>query len=169
MANCAYCNSFLLFGGTKLGPSTFCNAKCLQGARHLTIAQQIPESTIQQAIQQLNLSGCPECRGPGPIDVHTSHMVWSAFILTSWSSKPKVSCRSCGIKSQLGGAGTSMFVGWWGFPWGLIMTPVQIGRNVVGMLSKPKHPTDHLKRIVGLSLAAQMVAQQRQEMPPPPA
>ena len=132
MARCAYCNSLLLFGGRKVGTYTFCNAKCQQGAHYLAIAQQIPEQTLLQAIQQLDQSGCPKCKGAGPVEVHTSHMVWSALVLTSWSSQPAVSCRSCGVKSQVGKAALSAVVGWWGFPWGLIMTPVQIGRNVVG-------------------------------------
>jgi hypothetical protein len=170
MARCAYCNSLLLFGGAKVGPYTFCNAKCQQGAHYLAISQQIPESTIQQAIQHFDLSGCPKCKGPGPIEVHTSHLVWSALVLTSWSSRPRVCCRSCGIKSQLGYAALDMLIGWWGFPWGLIMTPVQVGRNIIGIFSVPPHPSNQLKRIIGLNMAAQMAALQQRAMPPlPPA
>jgi len=168
MARCAYCNSLILFGGTKAGAYTFCNAKCHQGAYYLSIAQQIPESTIQQAIQHLDLSGCPKCKGSGSIEVHTSHLVWSALVLTSWSSRPKVCCRACGIKSQLGSAALSFLIGWWGFPWGLIMTPIQVGRNIVGIFSAPPHPSPQLKRIIGLNMAAQMVAQQKQTTPPLP-
>jgi len=168
MARCAYCNSLLLFGGTKAGAYTFCNAKCHQGAYYLSIAQQIPANTILETIEHLDRSGCPQCKKPGTIEVHTSHLIWSALILTSWSSRPKVCCRRCGIKSQLGNAALSMVIGWWGFPWGLIMTPVQIGRNVVGMFSVPAHPSDQLKKIIGLNIATQMVAQQKQGMPPPP-
>jgi len=174
MARCAYCNSLLLFGGRKVGNLTFCNAKCQQGAHYLSIAQQIPEETLLQAIQHLDQTGCPKCKGAGPVEVHTSHMVWSALVLTSWSSQPAVSCRSCGIKSQAGKAALSAVIGWWGFPWGLIMTPVQIGRNVVGMCSTPAHPSPQLKRIIGLNMAAQMAARQQQQqavaapLTPPP-
>ena len=171
MARCAYCKSLVLFGGVKAGNLTFCNAKCQQGAYNLNIAQQIPEATILQTIQHLDISGCPKCKGPGPVDVHTAHMVWSALVLTSWSSKPQISCRKCGVKSQLGNAALSFLIGWWGFPWGLIMTPIQIVRNFVGMFSNPPHPTPQLKRIISLNMASHMVAQQqlaqKQQAPPP--
>jgi hypothetical protein len=32
----------------------------------------------------------------------------------------------------------------------------------------PAHPSDQLKKIIGLNIATQMVAQQKQGMPPPP-
>ncbi len=168
MANCAYCNSFILFGGSKDGPRTYCNTKCHQGAYYLSIAQQIPENTINEAIMHLNFTGCPACKGSGPVDVHTSHLVWSALILTSWSSTPKVSCRKCGVKGQLGKAAASLVVGWWGFPWGLIMTPVQVCRNISGILAPPVHPSPQLKKMIGLSMAAQMVAEQQQRAQTPP-
>jgi hypothetical protein len=168
MTRCAYCNSLLLFGGIKAAGHSFCNAKCQQGAYYLSIAQQIPAETVLQTIHHIDLNGCPKCKGPGPIDVHTSHFVWSLIVLTSWSSRPKICCRSCGVKSQLGHAALSLLVGWWGLPWGLIMTPVQVIRNIVGMFSNPPHPTDQLKRIVSLNLAAQIAAQPRTAVPPPP-
>ena len=161
MANCAYCNSFILFGGVKADGFTFCNAKCRTNGFYLSVAQQIPEATLLGTIEQIDRAGCPKCKRPGPVEVHTAHTVWSAVLLTSWQSRPQVSCRSCGVKHQIGSAALSAVVGWWGFPWGLIMTPVQIGRNVHGMFSNPAHPSPQLKRIVGLTLAQQAVARQQ--------
>ena len=165
MANCAYCNSFILFGGVKADGRTFCNAKCRANGYYLSVAQQIPESSLMEVIQRIDREGCPSCKGPGPVDVFTAHTVWSALVLTSWQSKPKVSCRKCGVKRQLGGTALSLLVGWWGIPWGLIMTPVQIGRNIHGMFTVPAHPSDQLKRIIGLSLAQRMVAKQQAAAP----
>ena len=48
---------------------------------------------------------------------------------------PQISCRRCGLKSQAAGAAFPLVLGWWGFPWGLVVTPVQIGRNIGGMTS----------------------------------
>ena len=88
MANCAYCNSFILFGGVKVGANTFCNVNCQRNGAYLAIAQKIPPNDVLDMIQRLDRVGCPECKGPGPIDVHVSHTVWSALVLTSWRSTP---------------------------------------------------------------------------------
>jgi hypothetical protein len=172
MARCSYCNSLLLFGGTKVGDATFCNAKCQRAAVYMGVARQIPDQDVVDMIHRLDAQGCPKCHGAGPLEVHTSYTIWSAVVLTSWNSKPAISCRSCGINEQAMSAGIAMFVGWWGFPWGLIMTPVQITRNIIGMLSVPPHPSPQLKKIVSLMLAEQIVNLQNRRtaaasVPPP--
>lgn len=98
---------------------------------------------------------CPKCQGPGPIDVHVAHKVWSALFLTQWSSAPQVSCRACGLKSQAAGAAFSMLLGWWGIPWGLLFTPIQIGRNVYGMTrAESLRPSAQLEKIIRMNIAA---------------
>jgi hypothetical protein len=99
------------------------------------------------------------------VDVHTSHTVWSLLVITSWNSSPEVCCRSCGFKSKLGAMALSGVAGWWGFPWGLIMTPIQVGRNFVGLVSGPDpgQPSPELANIIRLSLAAQLVAADQAE------
>lgn len=169
MANCSFCNSFILFGGKKDGNLRFCNDDCQQKGYLHAFAQTLPEDFIQQSVQELHQGQCPQCRGRGPVDVHTSHFVWSMLVLTSWKSKPKVCCRSCGIKGQLGNAFGSAIVGWWGLPHGLIMTPVQIVRNFIGILSPPPShtPSPTLVNMVRLHLGAQLVAQQHQQQQNP--
>ena len=81
-------------------------------------------------------------------------------LVTSWQSKPHVCCRKCGIKKQAGDAILSCMVGWWGLPWGLVMTPVQIVRNVVAISSPPSPsvPSQQLERLVRLTIATNLVA-----------
>jgi hypothetical protein len=69
-----------------------------------------------------------------------------------------VSCKSCGDKSQIGGILSSALLGWWGFPWGLIMTPVQICRNIAGMMRKVDNtmPSEDLTRVARIHLASQV-------------
>ena len=76
---------------------------------------------------------------------------------------PKVCCRSCGIKSQIGNTIFSLVLGWWGFPWGFIMTPVQIGRNIIGIVKGPddSKPSDKLENLVRISIASQMMQEQK--------
>jgi hypothetical protein len=91
------------------------------------------------------------------VDVHTSHRVWSALLITSWHSIPLVACRRCGVASQLGSALYSIVLGWWGFPWGLFVTPVQVIRNFTSMARgpDPAQPSDELSHLVRMSMAAQ--------------
>jgi len=89
-----------------------------------------------------------------------SYRVWSALIITHWESRTQVSCRSCGRKAQLGDALFSLVLGWWGFPWGLIFTPVQIARNIGAALSHSSDagPSPKLENAVRVMLGSQAVS-----------
>jgi len=52
-------------------------------------------------------------------------------------SRPLICCRSCGVKSKLGSTAYSALLGWWGFRWGILITPLQIVRNFGGMFTAP--------------------------------
>jgi len=163
MAKCDYCGSTIIFGGKRQGNLRFCNANCSARGTLLAISRQVPENIVNEAVLRVHQGLCPKCGGAGPVDVHVQHQVWSALVLTSWKSTPQISCRSCGVKSQLGGSALSLVLGWWGFPWGLLVTPVQIGRNVVGMLRGPDplQPSAKLEKAVRMSIASQAVAKQQ--------
>jgi hypothetical protein len=140
MAVCDHCGA-ILFGGVKNGDLRFCNADCASHAASLLASRRFPAAEIEQRVQSIHQAECPLCGGPGPVDIHTSHRVWSALVFTRWTSHPAISCRPCARKALLGSSAFSFFLGWWGFPWGLIMTPVQIGRNVVGLFGGPDPST----------------------------
>jgi hypothetical protein len=79
--------------------------------------------------------------------------VWSFILLTSWKSQPQISCKSCAVKSQALGFVSSFFLGWWGIPWGIVMTPVQMVRNLWGMTrSAGDMPSDDLQRMSRLMM-----------------
>ena len=160
MARCAYCDTFILFGGSRDGELRFCNADCHQRGILKSVADQLPADRVNQYIEEVHSGLCPKCEGPGPVDVHTSYRVWSALVMTQWTSRPAVCCRRCGVKSKLGSAAYSAVLGWWGFPWGLVMTPVQIVRNVGGLFSSPdpERPSEKLENLLRLHLAAQVTA-----------
>ncbi len=164
MASCAYCSTTILFGGKRNGDLRFCNDTCEQKGALSLIANQLSPADVASYIGHVHQGSCPKCSGPGPVDVHTSYRVWSALVLTQWSSRPLVSCKRCGTKQKLGDAAFSLFLGWWGFPWGILMTPVQLGRNIVALLKSPDpaSPSAALENILRLHLAAQVVERQRQ-------
>jgi hypothetical protein len=158
MARCGYCNSMILMGGTQVGNLRFCNEKCAAQGQLLIRSRQVPDAHVQELVYRMHQGPCPKCGGAGPIDVFTTYRIWSAVFLTSWKNVPEVCCKSCGTKSQIGGLVTSLLFGWWGFPWGLIMTPVQIIRNLRGMMRSVDRtqPSEELARVARIQLASQM-------------
>ena len=66
------------------------------------------------------------------------------------------------MKSQLTGTFFSLFLGWWGFPWGLLVTPIQMGRNLLGIARppEPSKPSAQLEKIVRMTMASQAIRQQ---------
>lgn len=158
MASCGYCSTTILFGGKSDGGRRFCNDKCLQQGQLLSLANTIPIELVKQHTHDVHQGSCPQCQGPGPVDVHTSYRVWSALIVTSWQSRPAVSCGKCGTRRKLGDSAFSLLLGWWGFPWGLLATPVQVGRNLFGLARRraPDQPSPALEQMVRLSMARQV-------------
>jgi hypothetical protein len=171
MPKCSYCNSTIIIGGVRDGEHRFCNKKCRQEGALLSVAQQVPSEEVQKRTLAVHQGPCPKCQRGGPVDVHTAHSVLSALVVTTWKSSPQVSCESCGKKAKITAAVSSFFLGWWGFPWGLILTPVQVTRNLWGLArGQPSlAPSAQLERIVRLGMAAELRrAQNAGSIPPPP-
>lgn len=159
MAQCDACGTMILFGGVREGQRRYCNENCHLKGFLGAVGDQFPQGLLAKAVKEVHEWDCPKCGGPGPVDVHTSHTIWSAIVLTSFQSKPAVCCRNCGVKAMLGGLAFSGVLGWWGFPFGLIMTPVQIFRNLAGLVSAPDpfRPSAKLEDTIRLSIAANCV------------
>jgi hypothetical protein len=160
MSKCAYCGSSIFIGGVKDGAFVFCNKRCKQEAYLDAASQTVPAEIIAQHVQTWHAGPCPLCKGPGPVDAYTSYRVYSAIHITRWQNFTHVCCRKCARKKQLGNAAFSLFLGWWGIPSGLVMTPVQISRNIRGMMNSPPpdKPSPGLEKAVRRSLGAQVLA-----------
>jgi hypothetical protein len=163
MAACGACGSTILFGGVKDAGLRFCNADCHARGSVLLLIPQLPPDTVKQQASSIYHGACPKCQGPGPVDVHTSYRIWSALVLTSWNNTPQISCKRCGVKRQAGSAVFSFLFGWWGFPWGLLMTPVQVTRNIIGAFrsSPATGPSPALEHAVAMALATAMAERQQ--------
>jgi len=165
MARCDYCGTTIIFGGVFDNGLRFCGEKCHQKGFPLVVAHQVPEDLMARHVLAIHQGTCPKCGGQGPVDVHTSYIAWSALVMTSWYSRPQVCCRACGTKSKLQGAVLSGIVGWWGFPWGIIITPIQVARNILGLLSSPDPttPSAQLENIARAELATRFVEASQQQ------
>ncbi len=162
MPACDFCGTRILFGGVSQGNLRYCNSICARDGAVAQATLTVPEAELERQVRELHQGPCPKCGGPGPVDVHTSHRVYSALAFTRWSSHPEVSCQSCGRMRQLKHAVFSFFLGWWGFPHGLIITPVQVTRNLAGLIGMgapdPGVPSPALHKAVRLSMAARRQA-----------
>jgi len=159
MAKCSFCGSTIVVGGVKEGEYRFCNDKCHFSGRMIPALQKIPPDLLDRQVQAVHQGQCPRCKGNGPVDVYVSHRAMSFLVATTWKSIPEISCRKCGIKRRAADAALTFFLGWWGFPWGLIMTPVQLCKNIYGMATAKDSdkPSDELKTMVGLDIAKRIV------------
>lgn len=159
LATCAYCSTTIIFGGKKQDDLRFCNAECQENGILSHVASQIPRHEVDSYVAEVHRGSCPRCMGAGPVDVHTSYRVFSALVITSWSSRPAICCRRCGTKRKLGDAAFSALLGWWGLPWGLFVTPMQIGKNLFGFFRTPdpRIPSSALETLLRLDLAAQLM------------
>ena len=158
MGHCKSCGTVILFGGLSEDGLKYCSEACLEQARVLQTAEEVPPDILSEEVARVHTGACPGCGGQGPIDLHTSHRVTSLVVMSSWRSHPRVSCRSCGVKAQAGSLVYCLVLGWWGFPWGLLMTPVQIARNIAGLAQSPnpEQPSEHLAAAVRVDLGARM-------------
>lgn len=160
MAKCAACKKTILFGGKTSREYRFCNDKCAQYAPVLHTADELSNEEVDKVTEVIHKGVCPMCnKSKGVVDVHTSYHVWSAIFISSWKDVPEVSCKSCASKRQIGAFISSFFLGWWGFPHGLVATPIQLVKNIAGILGGPSitQPSEDLKRTIRLQMATQKV------------
>ena len=156
MASCAACNATIFFGGNRNGDLRFCNARCEQNGLLSIRASEIPKEVVSKHLDELHRGNCPKCGGDGPVDVHTSYRIWSALVMTQYASRPSICCQGCGTKQRIGDTAFSAVLGWWGFPWGILVTPIWIDRNVIGFFRNPdpSEPSPALEKVVRLHLAS---------------
>lgn len=136
-SSCATCNETILFGGKKYAGAYFCNGECAEAGRISVAAEEIPLADAQLIARRLHRGPCPQCAGRGPVDVHLSHEIWSALVITRWESILHLVCRGCALKHQSSALLRNFVLGWWGLPWGVIVTPVQIIRNLIAIANPP--------------------------------
>lgn len=155
MATCSTCNLTILFGGIRESGLRFCSKKCLQKSPLLRATRSFSEQEVKARVDLVHQGACPNCQRSGPVDVHTSHSVMSFVVLTRWKSAPQVTCLSCGKRAKIKATISSLLLGWWGFPFGLIITPIQISRNLWGLVRNPRdsRPSPELESLVRLNLA----------------
>lgn len=158
MAVCAYCSNTIIFGGVSLEGKVFCGERCRESARLLSLSAKVPYRLLIRKLDELHKGSCPKCGGAGPVDVYRSYRICSAIVVSRWTNIPEVCCRKCATKSQIVGILYSLCLGWWSIPWGLILTPVQVFKNLRALFRGPPpgRPSIELEHVVLVGLAAKM-------------
>jgi hypothetical protein len=52
--------------------------------------------------------------------------------------------------------GFSLLAGWWGVPFGVVLTPVQLVRNAIALMRSSKRPSADFARLMRLDLARRL-------------
>lgn len=161
MTRCHLCGKRIIRGGKQTGTLVFCSDGCRRRSALLEVARQIPDDAVRQRVLEIHQGACPVCGGRGPVDLHTSYLVWSALLFTSSRSRSRISCKACGDRRKWGDAALSMVFGWWGLPFGLVMTPVQIARNLGSLSNKSQfgRPSLQLQWFVRTRFATRAMSQ----------
>lgn len=156
---CPTCGNSVLFGGIKDGKRRYCSKRCYEADEINRVADTIPDSVSDELSLNINQGNCPKCGGPGPVDLHKSYSVYSFILITKWSTNEHLLCVSCARKQQATDLLGSLLLGWWGIPFGLIVTPIMIISNVVSMFQNPGEdgPSKALKKRSKLLLAKQQL------------
>lgn len=163
MATCACCGSTVFFG-KRVGTDQYCNNNCLSRGPIIHVSRAVPDHLVRSEAEKIFTSPCPVCRkSHGPTDLHYSHTIWSALVLTSWNSQARFSCKPCSLKKQSLATAQSLVLGWWGFPWGILGTPVTVVRNFIAMGSKigATAPSKDLFAQTRVLIAAQHIENER--------
>ena len=170
MASCQTCKTTILWGGVKKDGRRYCNAGCMEGDELARIGDRIPEATVMAEAKKIMKEPCPECHQvSNDVEMRSSYRAISFIVMTTWSKNPILSCSSCHRKKVLGDGLTTFFLGWWGFPFGLILTPVQLIRNI-SALASPKsgasEPSAELCSFVRSLLAHSIIESSFQQASP---
>ncbi len=160
MKKCAQCGTHILFGPVREGTHLFCSYKCRDEGISTTADEALPDEFVYKKACEIRSGDCPKCGGGGPVEFHTSHRVWSILVMSSFNSKPEICCDRCGRRAKWGAVLFCSLFGWWGFPFGLVGTPVQIARNLGGLRSSSAadRPSDKLCEMVRSGLAVQLMS-----------
>ncbi|WP_269524166.1 hypothetical protein [Coraliomargarita parva] len=163
MQRCTKCNKRIAVGGKALGSEHYCSDRCLKQGLLQASREFLGEELIFERIESIHQGPCPKCGGHGPVDMQTHYTVWSAIILTSYKDVPEICCKRCGIQKKIGGLFFSGFLGWWGIPFGIVITPIQVIRNLVALFQAPssKKVSKALDEMVRMELGARTLLEKQ--------
>lgn len=155
-SECDYCGKSARYSKVIDGEQRFCSEFCLRDARLMEVSEDLTEQEIIKHAQEIRNDVCPSCKKRnGIVEVRKYYRIWSVLVFSRWTEHTHVCCKSCGVKKNLNSISFCFFFGWWGFPWGVLMTPVKIVSNMVEALKRDSdsNASEPLVRAARLNLA----------------
>ena len=155
-SECDYCGNSAKHKPTFDNGQRFCSKKCLQAARLSEVAVDLTRIEIEQMAGKIRSGTCPVCSEiSSPVEVRFYYTVMSFIVLTRYTKKSRICCLNCGRKENWKAFLSTFFLGWWGFPWGVLMTPAYLIANLGEMFEKRKvgEPSEDLLREAKFRLA----------------
>jgi len=159
---CTHCKSTIVFGGIQHKDRWYCGDKCVEVGYPLVVAETVPKELALSLASKTHSGSCPICGRTVPIDVHKYHRLWSVLVYSQFRSLEQISCRRCGIKTQVRAILFSMMCGWWS-PRGFFLTPICVFCNLYSIAKAPKpgRPSDRLLDLTKLDVAKKFVAREQ--------
>lgn len=94
MSKSAYCGQKILFGGISSGDMVLCGEECRRNQSLTHFAGQIGDDAFNWHVRETHQGACPQCDGPGPVDMHQSYIVYSVLVLTTWMTRIHICCQN---------------------------------------------------------------------------
>lgn len=112
--------------------------------------EEIDDNKLLEYAELLRGLPCPICKSKDKkLNATMTGSVISFIIMTNYEKEVKIACPSCLDKANNKAMIKSAFLGWWGFPWGIIRTPQALLLN--NKMKKQNHmsvPNDLLNSFV---------------------
>src|SRR5258706_4353758 len=156
MAICDFCGASHRGEHASVGTLRFCTQSCADRGRILQTLDLFPSSAINSYVENTRSGRCAECGAQAPSNIHKSYRVYSVLIYTSWKTLIHYCCQRCGRGHQGSSIVFSGLFGWWGFPFGILLTPWLIFKNIVEMTHRDDTASDDLRRIRKIELASRL-------------
>lgn len=135
LKKCYTCGAIILFGGSSRDGLRYCGRRCREEAELDRALEMVPVAVAENEARRIREDPCPLCGREGSrVELRPSYRATGFLLHTSVSEKRTICCTLCGLKANLAAIAHSLLLGWWGFPFGIVATPIQIVRNLFEML-----------------------------------
>jgi hypothetical protein len=99
--------------------------------RVITQAKKYPNAQLEIYAEELRKIPCPICSLTcKKLNGTIAYTVKSFLLFTSFGKRTVIACPECLDNENNNSITSTMLLGWWGLPWGLLKTPIYIYRNI---------------------------------------
>jgi hypothetical protein len=105
------------------------NPDIIKGA--LAQTKEYTLSELQEYSEKVRSVACPVCnQKTRKLNATMVYKIKSFVFFSSLSQTPVIACPDCLDRKNDNAVTSSLLLGWWGIPWGVLKTPVYIYRNL---------------------------------------